>query len=98
MTTVANVKKVSLLFFLALTGTHLFSSLMLSRGYLQTPMTWVNQSFDLPALLAGVLYAFTSFKLYLEELGKSSQWFDLVGGIIAAAVVMAGIVLNFFLK
>lgn len=95
METVMNLKKVALVFFLALTGLHLFSTLMLSQGYLETPMQWIQRGFDLPALLAGILYAFTSLKVYFLESGKAHGWFDITGGIVGAGLFITALVLNF---
>lgn len=95
METVVNLKKVALVFFLSLTGIHLFSSLMLTQGYLESPMNWIQKGLDLPAILAGILYAFSSLKVYLLETGKTHPAFDILGGVLAAALFITAIVLNF---
>lgn len=96
MNTVENVKKVSLVFFLVLTGAHLLSSLMLANGYAAKPMTLVNNSLDIPAILAGILYAFTSAKRYLEDIGKDNMTFDITAGVVGGLLVIGSLVLNFF--
>lgn len=95
MDTITNVKKVSLIFFLALTGTHVLSSLMLANDYFDRIMVIVNGTLDVPAIIAGLIYAFTSAKLYLEEIGKDTKIFDMVAGIVAGVILMAVLYLNF---
>lgn len=97
MDTVLNVKKVSLLFFLTITGTHLFASLMIANGYSEKWIQTLSGVLDLPAILAGVLYAFTSSKLYLEQIGKPTHIFDVIAGIIAGIILILSFYFNFFI-
>ncbi|EKD92759.1 MAG: hypothetical protein ACD_28C00337G0006 [uncultured bacterium] len=97
METVLNVKKISLLFFLILTGTHLFSSLMVSRGYDSPTISILNGVLDIPTILAGILYAFTSLKLYLEQLGKSTKLFDVIAGMMSGFLLIIVLYLNFLI-
>tara|TARA_B100000315_G_C14477647_1_gene541381 strand:+ start:865 stop:1158 length:294 start_codon:yes stop_codon:yes gene_type:complete len=96
MNTVANIKKVSLLFFIVLTGAHILSSLMLANEYFNDTMSLLNKTLDLPAILAGIIYGFTSLKLYLEETGKDTKIFDVVAGALGGIILIAAIYLNFF--
>ena len=96
MNTVANVKKVSLIFFLLLAGAHILSSLLLARGYMSNTLLMINGTADIPALLAGILYAFSSMKLYLEEIGKNTGIFDIVAGIIGGVIIIGAVYINFF--
>lgn len=96
MNTIANLKKVSLLFFLILAGTHIVSSLLLAKGSENPTILILNEILDLPAILAGILYAFTSLKSYLEKIGKETKWFDTVAGCIAGIFLIVSIYFNFF--
>jgi hypothetical protein len=96
MNTVSNVKKVSLLFFIGLAGAHITSSLLLARGYGSQPLHIINGTFDVPAILAAVLYAFSSFKVYLEELGRDTMAFDMAAGVLGGIALIGAIVVNFF--
>ncbi len=95
MNTISNVKKVSLLFFLVLTGAHIFSSLMLANDYFSDTMALLNRTLDIPAILAGIIYGFTSLKLYLEETGKDTQLFDMIAGAFGGIILIAAIYMNF---
>lgn len=90
-----NVKKVALLFFLVLMGGHILSSLMLANGYFSDTMTILNRTLDIPAILAGIIYGFTSLKLYLEDTGRDTQIFDMVAGALGGIILIAAIYLNF---
>jgi hypothetical protein len=96
MNTVRNVKKVSLLFFIALGGIHILSTLLLARGYDTQTLTLINGTFDLPVIFVGILYAFTSMKLYLEEMGKDTKLFDLLAGILSGTLLLGAAFVNFF--
>lgn len=95
MNTVLNVKKVSLLLFLVLMGTHLASTLLLARGATTPTLTLLSETLDIPALIAGLLYGFTSAKLYLEETGRSTHLFDPIAGALAGLILIGAIYLNF---
>lgn len=97
MNTVANVKKVSLLFFIAIAGAHILSTLLLAQGYISQPLTIINGTFDLPAILAGILYAFSSAKLYMEDLGKDTKTFDMIAGIFGGIALIGAVFVNFFI-
>jgi len=95
MHTTQNIKKVSFLFFLAFTGAHLASTLLLARGYHTAVLELINGIFDIPAILGGILYAFTSLKLYLEEIGKKTDHFDLIAGVIGGIILIGILYINF---
>ncbi|HCW32459.1 MAG: hypothetical protein UT55_C0023G0008 [Candidatus Peregrinibacteria bacterium GW2011_GWE2_39_6] len=96
MNTILNVKKVSLLFFLVLTGTHIFSSIMLTKGYSNQTILLLNETLDIPTILSGLIYAFTSLRIYREQLQKSTHWFDIVAGLIAGIILALTLYFNFF--
>ncbi|MBT5016474.1 hypothetical protein HN748_05085 [Candidatus Peregrinibacteria bacterium] len=97
MNTVANVKKVALLFFILFTGGHILSTLMLANDYFSDTMRILNGTLDIPAILSGLLYGFTSLKLYLEDMGKHTKPFDLVAGILGGIILLALLYVNFLL-
>lgn len=97
MSTIGNLKKVSLLLFIVLAGAHILATLLVARGMVSRPLTLIQGTLDLPAILAGILYAFSSAKLYMEELGKDTKTFDLVAGILGGMALISAIVVNFFL-
>ncbi len=97
MNTVLNIKKVSLLFFILFGGAHIFSSLMLANDYFSDNMRLLNGTLDIPAIICGFIYAATSLKLYLEDMGKSTKTFDLVAGVIGGLILIALLYVNFLL-
>ena len=97
MNTLANIKKVSLLFFIVFGGTHLLSSLMLANGYFSDTMRLLNGTFDIPAILSGLLYGFISLKIYMEDLGKPTKTIDLVAGILGGLTVLILVYVNFLI-
>jgi hypothetical protein len=97
MNTLANIKKVSLIFFIAFGGTHLLSSLMLANYYFSDTMRLLNGTLDIPAVISGLLYGFTSLKLYMQDLGKPTKSLDLVGGIIGGITILILIYVNFLI-
>ncbi len=97
MNTVANVKKIALLFFILFTGAHILSTLMLANGYFSDTMRILNGTLDIPAILSGLLYAFTSLKLYLEDMGKHTKMLDIAAGILGGLILIALLYVNFLL-
>lgn len=97
MNTVLNIKKVALVFFIIFGGGHIFSALMLANGYFSDTMRLLNGTLDIPAIICGLLYGFTSLRLYMENNGKPTKNFDLIGGILGGIIVLAIIYINFLL-
>lgn len=95
MNTLLNIKKVSLILFLLLTGTHLASALLVAKGYDNTTLTLLYRTLDLPAILAGIVYGASSVQEYLKDLKKDTKLFDLVGGVLGGIMLIAALYLNF---
>ncbi len=95
MDTLLNLKKISLILFLMLTGTHLASALLVSKGYDNATLLLLYRTLDLPAILAGIVYGGSSVQEYLQALKKNSQIFDVVGGVVGGIMLIAALYLNF---
>ena len=95
MNTVVNIKKVSLLLFILVAGAHILSTLLLARGYTDRSLYLINGTFDLPAILVGILYAFSSAKSTMENLGKDTKTFDLMAGIFGGLILVGALLVNF---
>lgn len=93
--TLLNIKKVSLVLFLLLTGAHITAALLVSKGYDNTTLMLMYRTLDLPAILAGILYGASSVKEYLEALRKDTKVFDLVGGVLGGIMLIVALYLNF---
>ncbi len=97
METLLNTKKVSLILFLLLTGTHLASALLVAKGYDNNTLLLLYRTLDLPAILAGIVYGGSSVQEYLAALKKDTKIFDVVGGVLGGIMLIAALYLNFLL-
>ncbi len=97
MQTLLNVKKVSLILFLVLTGTHIASALLVAKGYDNTTLLLLYRTLDLPAILAGIVYGGSSVQDYLAALKKDTKIFDIVAGVVGGIMLIVALYLNFLL-
>lgn len=96
METARNLQKVSLVFFLVLGATHIFSSLMLANNYWPAEMNVLNKTLDLPFLLAALVYGGTSLKINLAKIGFASRFFDLLLTLLMTIIFAVFLYLNLF--
>lgn len=92
---IQNIKKVSLILFIVLTGAHLYSTLALNAGYSTQWLSAIYNGFDIPAILIGLTYALSSFKDNLETHQKTSKSFDIAAGILLGITLITLLYLNF---
>lgn len=95
MQTLLNLKKISLILFLVLTGAHLASALLVAKGYDNSTLLLLYRTLDLPAILAGIVYGGSSVQEYLQALKKDTKIFDVVGGVLGGIMLIAALYLNF---
>ena len=86
--TLINIKKVSLVFFLVTTTLHLTSAIFIANDLFTTKSITVNKTMDIPLLLTGLIYAFSSMRLSLTDPNRNYKALDisLISIIIIALV------------
>ena len=83
-TTIQNIKKVTLVFFIITGLAHLGSSVLIANNiYLKTAFI-INKTMDIPFILTGLIYGFTSLRLSLTNPSSKHKTLD----IILIAIIM----------
>jgi hypothetical protein len=91
--TIINIKKISLLFFLLFGAVHLISSALLTNNLFYKQSLIVNQTLDIPFILTGLLYAFSSIRLSFTDNEEPHKTLDifLIAIIIAALITIISV-------
>lgn len=95
MNTIENIKKISLIFFIASGFLHLSSSMMIANDYMLKTAFIINRTMDIPFIFTGLLYGFSSIRLNFSENKSPHKVLDisLLGVVI---LVIAGVIaINF---
>ncbi|MFH1284438.1 MAG: hypothetical protein ABIH78_02505 [Candidatus Peregrinibacteria bacterium] len=89
--TITNIKKVSLIFFIITGLLHLGSAMFISNGLHLKEALIVNKTMDIPFILTGLIYGFSSLRLSLTDPEKHHKLLD-VSLISIIIIVLAGLV------
>ena len=95
--TTKNLHKVCLLLFLILGALHLASSLMIVNGYFLAESTLVNRTMDIPLILSGIGYGFTSLKLNLSQNNIFQKILNGIIILLSLGIISLLVYINFFL-
>lgn len=83
----SNIKKLALIFFILIGGSHILSGLMTSNGYFLPLSNDINKVLDIPFAMTALLYGFTSIEIRKDNPQKKVYY-----------VIMAGISVLLFLS
>lgn len=97
MNTILNIKKVSLIFFVITGFLHLGSSIFIANEFFIKESFIVNKIMDIPFILTGLIYAFTSLRLSLTDPEKNHKVLDISLISIIILVLVALLLINILL-
>ena len=86
--TIQNIKKVSLVFFIITVLLHIVSSLFRANTLYLKEAFIVNKTMDVPLVLTGLLYGFSSIRLMLTNPEKSHKMLDIF--LLAVIILVLG--------
>lgn len=75
--TLTNIKKVSLVFFIITGLVHLGSTALISNALYLKQAFILNRTMDIPLVITGLIYAFSSVRLSLTDPGKKHKILDI---------------------
>jgi hypothetical protein len=93
--TAENLKKVSLVLFIILGLVHIVSGLMFSSGYLLPLSMITNRVLDIPFAMTGLIYAFMTLYLNIDEKSRKLPGFIFIG--ISLLIFIVLIYINLFI-
>jgi hypothetical protein len=92
--TIQNIKKVSLIFFIITGILHLGSSMLLANQLFLKEAQIINKTIDIPLILTGLLYGFSSLRLSLTNPKNPHKILDISLISIIIVVLLALIIIN----
>lgn len=94
MNTTINIKKVSLVFFLVAGFFHLGSSVFIANQFYLKEASIVNKIMDVPFIITGLIYAFSSLKLAFTDPDKTYKKLDIFLISVIILVLVGLITIN----
>jgi len=92
--TILNIKKVSLVFFVATGIIHLGSSALIANELFLKQALIINKIMDVPFVLTGLVYAFASLRLSLTDTQNPHKTLDIALMAILVVIVIGLIIVN----
>ena len=96
MTTAENIKKVSLVFFIIMGLLHLGSSIMIANKLYLKETIIVNKIMDIPFILTGLAYGFSSLRCTLTDPSEKHKVLDIILIAIIVLALLGLLTLNIF--
>lgn len=96
MTTAENIKKVSLIFFVITGLMHLGSSIMIANEMYLKETLIVNKIMDIPFILTGLAYGFSSLRCTLTDPREKHKVLDVIFIAIIVLALIGLLALNIF--
>ena len=97
MNIIQNIKRISLIFFI-ITGTlHLGSSIFIANQFYFKEAFIINKTLDIPFVLTGLLYAFSSLRLQFADPEKEHKALDIFLLSLILIILAALISINLLL-
>ncbi|PKL36987.1 hypothetical protein CVV38_03830 [Candidatus Peregrinibacteria bacterium HGW-Peregrinibacteria-1] len=97
MNTIENFKKISLILFV-ITGTlHFTSSIMIANDIWTSTNIIISRSLDIPFILTGIIYGFSSLRLKLTDPNKPHKILDSTYIALTVIILLALIYINIFI-
>lgn len=94
--TLENINKVSFLFFAALGIVHILGMLMTANNYTPEIANLLYKIFDLPFLLAALIYGGSAFQIGLYKIGLRSGVLTTILITLLGFLFLAALYINFF--
>lgn len=93
--TILNIKKVSLVFFIVTGIIHLGSGALIANQLYLKQALIINKIMDVPFVLTGLVYAFSSLRLGLTDNTKLHKSLDIALIAVLVIIIIGLIVVNF---
>ena len=94
METFKNIKKVSILFFVVIGFLHIGSSLFIANDIYMKEAFIINRTLDIPFIITGLIYGFSSLRISLASQEKSHRILDAVLAIAIILIFLGLIAIN----
>lgn len=95
--TITNIKKVALIFFIVTGLFHLGSSMFLANDLFTKPAFILNKTMDIPFAITGLIYALSSLRLNLTNPDHDHKTLDIILICAIIAILLGLISVNLFL-
>lgn len=92
MNTIENIKKVALVFFIITGILHIGSSAFIANQFHLKEATIINKTMDIPFIVTGLIYGFSSLRLALTDQGKPHKTLDIIL-ISVIILILVGVIL-----
>lgn len=96
-TTIINIKKVALIFFIITGFFHLSSSIFLANNLFVKPAFLLNKTMDIPFAITGLIYGLSSLRLGLTNPEHEHKILDIILICVIISVLLGLIGINLFL-
>ncbi len=97
MNTIQNIKKISLIFFIATGFLHLGSSILLANEIIPREAYILNKTMDIPFILTGLIYGFSSLRISLTNPDKKHKTLDIIFISVIIVVLIGLLIINLLL-
>lgn len=94
MHSIENIKKVSLVFFIVTGILHLGSSIFIANSLFLKEMSIINKTMDVPFVITGLIYGFSSLRLALTDPQKTYKTLDIILICVIILVLIGLILIN----
>jgi len=95
--TITNIKKVALVFFIITGLLHLGSSMFLANNLYTKTSFIVNKTMDIPFAITGLIYALASMRLSLTNPDHEHKTLDIILICVIIVVLLGLVGINLFL-
>ncbi len=95
--TIENIKKVALIFFIATGILHLGSSVFIANQLFMKPAFILNRTMDIPFVITGIIYALASLRLGLTNPNSEHKKLDIILISVIIIVLIGLILINLLL-
>ncbi len=90
--TIKNIQKIALIFFIITGILHLGSTIFINNNFLLKQAFIMNKTMDVPFIITGLIYGFSSLRLSLTDISKPHKTLDIflmsVIGIILIGLIL----------
>jgi len=90
MKTIQNIKNISLGFFILTGIIHISTSVLIANKLFLKNALIINKVFDIPFILTGIIYGFSSLRLNLTDPHKDNKILD-ISLLTITIVILAGL-------
>ncbi len=94
MNTIQNIKKVAIILFLTTGLLHLSSSAFIANELFLKQAFIVNKTLDIPFIITGLIYGFSSLRLALTDPNKQHKTLDIILMCVIILILIGLILIN----